>query len=57
MEDNKFNCYSLTDKEFEKVIKDFMPTIINRTREAGEMQEDCIQDIIISLHHTLTRNR
>ena len=56
-EDNKFNSYSLTDEEFEKIIKKYTPLIKKKSKKAGYMREDCMQDIIISLHHTLTKNR
>lgn len=55
--DNKFNCYSLTDEEFEKIISKYMTLIKKKSKKAGAMREDCVQDIIISLHHTLTKNR
>lgn len=55
--DNKFNNYSLTDEEFQKVIGEYIPFIKSKTKKVKAMQEDCMQDIIISLHHTLTKNR
>lgn len=55
--DNKFNSYSLTDEEYEKVISKYMPIIKQKAKKLGYMEDDCIQEIIISLHHSLTRNR
>ena len=55
--DNKFNCYSLTDEEFTKIINRYMPLIKKKSKKAGVMRDDGVQDIIISLHHTLTKNR
>lgn len=55
--DNKFNSYSLTDKEYEKIINKYMPTIKEKAKQLGSMQDDCIQEIIISLHKSLTKNR
>lgn len=56
-EDNKFNSYSLTDEEFEKIINKYIPVIKKKSKKAGGMREDCVQDIIISLYYTLTKNR
>lgn len=55
--DNKFNSYSLTDEEYEKVINKYMPIIKQKAKKLGHMEDDCIQEIIISLHHSLTKNR
>lgn len=55
--DNKFNSYSLTDLEYEKVISKYIPIIKEKAKQVGSMQEDCVQEIIISLHHSLTKNR
>lgn len=55
--DNKFNGYSVTDEEFEKIINSYITLIKKKAKKAGEMREDCVQDIIISLHYTLTKNR
>ena len=55
--DNKFNSYSLTDEEYEKVISKDMPIIKQKAKKLGYMEDDCIQEIIISLHHSLTKNR
>ena len=55
--DNKFNSYSLTDEEYEKVISIYMPIIKQKAKKLGYMEDDCIQEIIISLHHSLTKNR
>ncbi len=56
-EDKKFNSYSLTDEEFEKIIKKYIPLIKEKSKKAGIFKDDCMQEIIISLHHTLTRKR
>lgn len=56
-EDKKFNSYSLTDEEFEKIIKKYIPLIKDKSKKAGIFKDDCMQEIIISLHHTLTRKR
>lgn len=56
-EDKKFNSYSLTDEEFEKIIKKYIPVIKEKSKKAGIFKDDCMQEIIISLHHTLTRKR
>lgn len=55
--DNKFNSYSLTDEEYEKVISKYMPIIKQKAKKLGYMEDDCIQEIMISLHHSLTKNR
>jgi len=55
--DSKFNSYSLTDEEYEKVINKYIPIIKQKTKKIGYMQDDCIQEIIITLHHSLTKNR
>lgn len=56
-EDKKFNSYTLTDEEFEKVIAKYISLIKDKTKKAGASKDDCMQEIIVSLHHTLTRNR
>jgi len=56
-QDNKFNSYSLTDLEYEKIISKYIPQIKEKAKKVGNMQEDCLQEIIISLHHSLTKNR
>ena len=55
--DNKFNSYSLTDEEYEKVISKYMPIIKQKAKKLGYMEDDCIQEIIISLHHSLTKKK
>lgn len=45
--DNKFNSYSLTDEEYEKVISKYMPIIKQKAKKLGYMEDDCIQEIII----------
>ena len=56
-EDKKFNSYSLTDEEFEKIIKKYIPLIKDKSKKAGIFKDDCMQEIIISFHHSLTRKR
>ena len=55
--DYKFNSYSLTDAEYEKVINKYMPLIKKKAKKLGCMQDDCIQEITISLYRSLTKNR
>lgn len=43
--DYKFNSYSLTDAEYEKVINKYMPLIKKKAKKLGCMQDDCIQEI------------
>lgn len=56
-EDNKFNSFSLTDEEFQNVINRYMPIINKKVKKVRNLKEDCIQEIIISLYITLTKNR
>lgn len=57
MIDNKFNNYSLTDKEISKIIHDFEKVMYKHTLKLGEHQEDCIQEIKFQIYKTLTKNR
>ncbi len=57
MEDKRFNCYSLTDDEVSKILKDFESVIIEKASNKGKRNEDCEQEIRIQIYKALTKNR
>lgn len=56
MNDTKFNSYSLTNEETEKIIKDFELEIKTNSIFFGKVDEDCEQEIRIQIYKALTRN-
>ncbi len=56
MIDVKFNNYSLTNAEVEKIIKDFEKEIQTNSIFFGKTDEDCEQEIRIQIYKALTKN-
>lgn len=56
MSDIKFNNYSLTNDEVEKIIKEFEKDIENNSIFFGKVDEDCEQEIRIQIYKALTKN-
>lgn len=56
MNDTKFNCYSLTNEEVEKIIKEFEKEIRTNSIFFGKVDEDCEQEIRIQIYKALTKN-
>lgn len=56
MIDIKFNNYSLTNAEVEKIIKEFEKEIQTNSIFFGKIDEDCEQEIRIQIYKALTRN-
>lgn len=56
MNDTKFNCYSLTNEEVEKIIKEFKKEIRTNSIFFGKVDEDCEQEIRIQIYKALTKN-
>ena len=54
---NKFNNYSLSNKEIEKILKDFQFYIRRAATINGKLDEDCEQKIRIAIFRKLSKNR
>lgn len=54
---NLFNNYNLSNKEIEKILKDFRPDIKRASKIDGKIDEDCEQKIMIAIYQKLSRNR
>ncbi len=56
MIDMKFNNYSLSNKEVEKILKEFEKDIQTNSVFFGKADEDCMQEISIQIYKSLTKN-
>lgn len=53
----KFNNYSLSNEEIEKIIKDFSNVIKEASKINGKYDDECEQRIIFELFKKLSKNR
>lgn len=53
----KFNNYSLSNEEIEKIIKDFYNEIKKASRINGKYDDECEQKIIVEIFKKLSKNR
>lgn len=52
-----FNNFNLSNKEIEKILKDYNPLIVNKSILNGAVDEDLMQEIKIAIFRTLTKNK
>ena len=57
MKDMKFNNYSLSDNEVNKILKDYEKVIIEKAKVNGKKNEDLEQEIRIQINNALTKNK
>lgn len=57
MKDMKFNNYSLSDNEVNKILKDYEKVIIEKAKVNGKKNEDLEQEIRIQIYTALTKNK
>lgn len=55
--ENKFNHYSLSNEEIEKILKDFQFYIKRAATINGKLDDDCEQKIRIAIFKKLSKNR
>ena len=55
--EEKFNNYSLSNLEIEKILTEFAPIIRKASKIDGKVDEDCEQKIRYALFNKLSKNR
>lgn len=55
--EKKFNNYTLSNKEIEKILKQYQKVIKKAAKVNGKLDEDCEQKIKIAIFRKLSRNR